>query len=66
MPSPASSPDSWTPARSTVNSDTLGSLERVIFDATEATFEQDVIERSRELPVVVDFWAAWCAPVPPC
>jgi putative thioredoxin len=34
----------------------------VILDATEATFDQDVIGRSHELPVVVDFWADWCAP----
>jgi putative thioredoxin len=34
----------------------------VIFDTAEATFQQDVIDRSHELPVVVDFWAAWCGP----
>jgi putative thioredoxin len=33
-----------------------------IVETSPETFQQDVIERSRHLPVVVDFWAAWCQP----
>lgn len=34
----------------------------MVFDVTESDFQREVVERSHTIPVVVDFWAEWCAP----
>ena len=31
-------------------------------DVTDATFQTEVIDRSHQVPVIVDLWAEWCGP----
>ena len=39
-----------------------GTNDSVIIDVVTENFISDVIEKSKDIPVIVDFWAPWCEP----